>query len=163
MLVVEIQSKHETGCSRLRLRTPTVRTDIDEDQRRGRTRNCGRAQPVQDVVTEPRAYGALDSRTSPLCTDPMIEAQANRLRHPKSEDTRSCQAAPTYWGCAPSITIIRSFSIELSNKSWYWQRRCLVFRKPRRSAPSRRTRMLCWRQLMATEPAPPPPVTRSIA
>jgi hypothetical protein len=68
MLVVEIQSKHETGCSRLRLRTPTVRTDIDEDQRRGRTRNCGRAQPVQDVVTEPRAYGALDSRTSPFAS-----------------------------------------------------------------------------------------------
>src|SRR5271166_6200053 len=34
--------------------------------------------------------------------------QANRLRDPKSEDTRSCHSRPTY-RCAPSITITRSF------------------------------------------------------
>ena len=54
-------------------------------------------------------------------------------------------------------------AIELSNKSWVLAAQVPGFRKPRRSAPSSRTRMLCWQQLMATELALPPSVTRSIA
>ena len=52
-------------------------------------------------------------------------------------------------------------AIELSNKSWVLAAQ--AFRERRRSEPSSRTRMLCWRQLTATELALPRLVTRSIA
>ena len=54
-------------------------------------------------------------------------------------------------------------AIELSNKSWVLAAQVPGLPRPRRSAPSSRTRMLCWQQLMATELALPPLVTRSIA
>ena len=54
-------------------------------------------------------------------------------------------------------------AIELSNKSWVLVVQVLAFRKPRRSAPSSRTRMLCWQQLLATGLALPQSVTRSSA
>ena len=71
----------------------------------------------------------------------------------------------------PSNILVRAINydhtlvlaVELSNKSWVLAAQALVCREPRRSAPSSRTRMLCWQQLMATELALPPSVTRSIA
>jgi hypothetical protein len=53
--------------------------------------------------------------------------------------------------------------IELSNKSWVLAAQVPGLPKPGRSAPSSRTRKLRWQQLMATELAVLPSVTRSIA